>query len=53
MNLSKYAIGAFLLLYAITVLVETKIPNWVLGVVALAAGLICVVEAVAVKKTGA
>lgn len=44
--MSKIVLGLFLLVYGITVLVDTKIPAWSLGVLALIAGGLCFFEAV-------
>jgi hypothetical protein len=44
--MSKYVLAAFLLLYGATVIFKTEIPTWVLGVVALGAGLTCLVDGV-------
>ncbi len=44
--MTKYALSAFLLLYGITVIFHPSIPEWVLGLVALGAGLICLVEGI-------
>ena len=42
--MTKYALAAFLLLFGVVTIFNTEIPKWVLGVVALAAGVVCVVD---------
>ena len=42
--MSKYLLAAFLLLYGIEVIFHPSIPGWVLGLVALAAGALILVE---------
>ncbi len=44
--MTKYALGGFLIIYGFTALVNTSIPPWVTGAVALAAGLVCLIEGV-------
>ncbi len=48
--MSKYALAGFLLLYGLSALIETKIPGWVLGVVALIAGVEVIVSGL-IKKS--
>jgi hypothetical protein len=39
--LKNYVLAAFLLLFGVTAIISTEIPKWVVGVVAVAAGLAC------------
>ncbi len=43
--MSKIALGIYLVLVGVTALLTTTIPPWVIGVAALAAGLVCLFEA--------
>lgn len=47
--MAKYVLAAFLLLYGVIVIFDPAIPKWVLGLVALAAGVVILVEGIRTK----
>lgn len=48
--MSKYGIAVFLILYGATSLITTYVPPWLVGLVALAAGLTSIVESIKPPK---
>jgi len=42
--MSKYAVAAFMLLFGIDILFHPEIPKWVIGLVAIGAGLLLLAE---------
>jgi hypothetical protein len=43
--MSKITVGLFLVVYGATCLIETKIPGWLIGLLALVAGAFSLIEA--------
>jgi uncharacterized membrane protein len=48
--MSRYTTASFFLLYGLTVLLTTNIPPWLVGCVAIVAGLTIVVESLKPAK---
>ena len=42
--MSTYLLAAFLLLYGVNIVLGSNIPGWVLGCLAIAAGLLLLIE---------
>jgi hypothetical protein len=42
--MSTYVLAAFLLVFGVTLIISTQIPDWVAGVLAIAAGILLLVD---------
>ncbi len=44
--MTKFALALFLLLYGTFIIFHPSIPEWVLGIIAIIAGLLCLMDGV-------